>query len=223
MLIDTSENKRLHLGCGQRIMAGYLNIDFPVESDSETLKAPDLSADLLELTAKSGSVAEIRLHHVFEHFQRPVACALLAAWHVWLQQNGVLRIEVPDAFRTSLAAFNPFTSSSLRFTALRHLFGSHEAAWAVHCEGYSRTVLASMLEAMGYTVTKTRRNSWKGTYNIDLTAVKNRPSDLVALREGARKYLTNYLVDNSPVETRLLNVWMSMYDEQLSKSLSSAS
>jgi len=68
---------------------------------------------------------------------RPIACALISAWYFWLKPKGVLHIEVPDLYKTALVVYNPFRSYNKKMVAIRHIFGAHEASWAVHCEGYT--------------------------------------------------------------------------------------
>ena len=164
---------KLHLGCGQKYLEGYVNIDFPSSEHSVQEKSlADMHADLLALRYPVGSIDEVRLHHVFEHFPRPVACALLASWNSWLSDGGVLHIEVPDFTRTARAILNPFSSLKKQAVAERHLFGSHEAHWAVHCEGYTPRLLESMLTSACFRVGKIRRNAWRGTYNFEVIAAK---------------------------------------------------
>jgi hypothetical protein len=212
------DEMKLHLGCGQRYLAGYLNIDFPPSEHSVQEKSvADQHADLLELSYALGSIGEVRLHHVFEHFPRPVAGALLASWNSWLRDDGQIHIEVPDFNRTARIIFNPFASLRKQAVAERHLFGSHEAHWAVHCEGYSSKILAAMLESFGFSIINIRRNSWRGTYNFEIIAKKSTSG---ATRQdfeaAARKFLTNFLVDAS--EEKLLDVWMEMYRVQVERS-----
>ena len=96
-----------HLGCGERYINGYINIDFPSESRTvmDTSKA-DIHTNILELNYSLESIDEIRLHHVFEHFTRPVASALIAGWYSWLKPGGKMHIEVPDFEETSFG-YNP--------------------------------------------------------------------------------------------------------------------
>lgn len=212
---------KLHLGCGQRYLEGYLNIDFPSSEHSVQEKSvADQHADLLGLRYALGSIEEVRLHHVFEHFARPIACALLASWNSWLRDAGRIHIEVPDFNRTARVILNPFASLTKQAVAERHLFGSHEAHWAVHCEGYSSKILAAMLKSFGFNVTKVRRNTWRGTYNFEIIAEKS-PSDYTQqnFEAAARKFLSNFLVDES--EVKLLDVWMEMYRAQVERSWAS--
>jgi hypothetical protein len=211
---------KLHLGCGQRYLEGYVNIDFPIsEHTVQQDSVADLHADILGLRYPVSSVEEIRLHHVFEHFPRPVACALLASWYSWLCPGGTLHIEVPDLRRTALVLSSSFSSFKARAVAERHLFGSHEAAWAAHLEGYSPRSLRVMLKWFGFKTWRIRRNSWRGTYNFELFATKA-PAVLSreALAQAASGYLESFLLDRSPSELSLHDVWMEGYRRQAERS-----
>ncbi len=140
---------KLHLGCGQRYFEGYVNIDYPLSEHSvQQTSIADQFANLTELNYKSNSIDEVRLHHVFEHFTRATACALLASWNSWLTNNGVLHIEVPDFQKTGKVALSKFSSEKERAVAIRHIFGSQEAHWAVHYEGYTSDSLFSFFKAL---------------------------------------------------------------------------
>ena len=80
---------KLHLGCGQIYLNGYVNIDYPLtEHTVQQASVADEFCDLTNMHYKAGSIEEVRLHHVFEHFPRAQAIALLASWHSWLQRGG---------------------------------------------------------------------------------------------------------------------------------------
>jgi hypothetical protein len=211
---------KLHLGCGERYFPGYLNIDFPAASRSaQSAPVADLEADILSLRYPAASIAEVRLHHVFEHFTRPVACGLLASWHSWLATGGILRVEVPDFRRTALAYLNPLSHGRSRSVARRHIFGSHEAPWAVHCEGYGPGDLKSMVEAFGYRTVRVARNGWKGTYNVEVIAEKETyPLSEADLGERAYSYLGAFLLDGSGTEARILERWIGIFREQVGRS-----
>ncbi len=208
---------KLHLGCGQRYFEGYVNIDYPMtEHTVQEKSVADVQADLLKLKYSAGEIEEVRLHHVFEHFSRPVACALLSNWYSWLKVGGTVHIEVPDFEKTGKAALSAFKNSKMKHIALRHIFGSQEAHWAVHFEGYSKDLLSDMLERFGYKVKEVKRNDWKGTYNIEVIAQKaggNLSKD--ALEKCAEEYLKQYMVDEGESEKRLLQTWMDIYRQHV--------
>jgi predicted SAM-dependent methyltransferase len=209
---------RLHLGCGQRYFEGYTNIDYPLTEHSvQKTSVADVQADLLKITYAAQSVDEIRLHHVFEHFPRAVAAAQLCRWNSWLKDGGELRIEVPDFARTAKAALGGwFSKGNNPHVALRHIFGSQEAHWAVHYQGYSEKTLTDFLQAFGFKAVQCLRNSWKGTYNIDIKATKSRSiNSKEEFEKIARVYLSHFLVDQSESEILLLETWLADFRNHL--------
>lgn len=208
---------KLHLGCGQGYLKSYINIDLPLSRRPCQQKSlADIHKDILKLNYPKKSVEEIRLHHVFEHFQRHIICALISAWYLWLKPNGILHIEVPDFYRNAKVVLNPFASKKMKFIALRHLGGSHEADWAVHGEGYTIKSLSYLLGEYGFKVFKTRRNKWKGTYNFEVIAMKKVLNlNLKSLENITRNYLTLFLIDKS--ETKLFNTWLDIYQKQMKR------
>ena len=218
-LLQANSPLRLHLGCGTRYLEGYINIDQPSVSPLiQDASVADAHADILSLQFPTDSVDEIRLHHVFEHFPRPIACALLASWFSWLRTAGTIWIEVPDFQRTARPILNPFASFKKKGVAERHIFGSHEAGWAIHCEGYTPVSLRKFMELYGFKVLQTKKNKWRGTYNFEIIAKKlSREStrgNFTAITEG---YLGNFLVDESDSERNLLTIWMDIFNQQIEK------
>jgi hypothetical protein len=200
---------RLHLGCGERYLEGYVNIDYPPEQHSVQLSSPaDVYADIAQLRYEPATVTEIRLHHVFEHFDRTTALRMLIDWYEWLEEDGVLIIETPD-FEASARRFIRKRFRSDRNKVVRHVFGSQEAPWAFHADGWYEQKYRLVLEALGYDVSRVKRSSWRGTDNITVTARKPAPPWLSreAMIERAREILTKSMVDDSPSERRLHEVW----------------
>ena len=203
--MDTSQ--KLHLGCGDRYLEGYINIDFPpsehtVQSDTKV----DVYADITKLNYKPGSIAEIRLHHVFEHFDRTTALNLLIEWYDWLEIGGVLIIETPDYFRSTLSFL--FGSKKTRGTNLRHVFGSQEASWALHYDGWYKSKFKLYLSKLGFCKLRFKRNHWHGTHNIIVFARKSDSS--ISRNEQinvAKWLLEKSMVDKSPSEIKMLQVW----------------
>ena len=210
---------KLHLGCGQKYLNGYVNIDFPASKHTvQSSFVADQYSDITRLRYAKQSIEEIRLHHVFEHFTRPVSLALLASWWSWLKPDGLVRIEVPDFDKSALQVLNPFISIKHKSVALRHIFGSQESSWANHCEGWSERRLKTVLMNFGYQLKKVQKNSWQGTHNIEIFATRtNKNITKRVFEHKAECELTNYLLDKSSSEMRLLQVWMAIYNEQIRK------
>lgn len=200
---------KLHLGCGGVYLDGYRNIDLPVDEHGvqEGIR-PDEHADITALHFPPESVAEVRLHHVFEHFTRPTALRLLIDWYGWLEPDGRLVIETPD-FARSVRALLWRRSPAKQMRILRHLFGSHEADWAVHCDGWYPAKFRRVLHDLGYRDLRFKRSAWHGTFNVTVRAHK--PADSVMSRDelldAADRLLRLSLVDASATEQRILDVW----------------
>jgi len=211
--------KKLHLGCGERYLPGYINIDFPADKHSVQKRVvADRLIDIRRLKCTPQSIDEIRLHHVFEHFPRSVACALLVVWYTWLKTGGVLRIEVPDLEQMAKNITNRFLTTRKKMVAERHIFGSQEASWALHFAGYTPQRLSDFLKKYGFEVERIKKNHWKGTSNIEVFAVKSdRLITLNDFEKITRKYLGQFLLDNSASERKLLEVWMNIYQNQIKK------
>jgi hypothetical protein len=211
---------KLHLGCGQRYFEGYINIDYPLSEHSvQQTSIADEYANLLELRYKPNTIDEVRLHHVFEHFPRAIASALLCSWNTWLKKGGTLRIEVPDFEKTGKVALSRFSSKKEKAVAMRHIFGSQEAHWAVHFEGYTPFSLSHLMELYGFKIVEVKKNSHLGTYNIDVIATKVKDisaSEAVAI---TKNYLTGYLVADVDSEKLMLDTWMSDYEKQVKKTI----
>ena len=171
--LDKGIALKLHLGCGQNYLAGYLNIDFPsTQHTIQERSVADIFEDITRLSFSRNQVHEVRLHHVFEHFRRPQIAAMVACWNTWMVDGGKVHIEVPDLGRIARVFANPLSSTKARAVAERHLFGSHEATWAAHYEGYDASLLSSLLNVFGFEVTKIKRTRWNGTHNIHVFAKK---------------------------------------------------
>lgn len=212
---------RLHLGCGENYLKGYVNIDFPPTKQTVQQKVVvDKYADLKTLKYPAKSVNEIRLHHTFEHFIRSEAIALLASWHSWLKPGGTIHIEVPDFDATARVVLGFRTKDHDRKVALRHIFGSNEADWAVHYEGWSAKRLSEVYEIFGFEVIKFQKSAYLATRNITAIGKKILPVlNEEELISRANNYLSDFCVDKSDIERLQLEGWMKQFKNQLQKTL----
>ena len=212
---------KLHLGCGQVYLEGYTNIDFPLSEHTVQEKSiADEFHDLTKLHYKSKSIDEVRLHHVYEHFPRHVALALLVSWHTWLKRGGSIRIEVPDFEESSRLVLDKKATEHDRKVALRHIFGSNEAPWATHYEGWSERSLREVCELLGFKKVEIEKTSYMATRNVIVKATKGFGEiDEKKARKLAAKYLKSFTVNDSEFEVSLLKIWLSEFDEQLKKTI----
>lgn len=85
---------RLNLGCGDKLLPYYINIDARPERDGLT---PDMVLDVRDLsTFEDNSVDEVLSVHLIEHLSRMDAPRAIAEWVRVLKPGGVLIIECPD-------------------------------------------------------------------------------------------------------------------------------
>ena len=207
---------RLHLGCGGVRLEGYVNIDYPVsEHPVQTGLAAEACADIASLRFPSSSVDEVRSHHVFEHFDRPIALALLCHWHGWLKPDGLLVIETPDLLAGARQLLLPWYPFPRKQAVIRHLFGSQEAHWAVHRDGWYAEKFRRVLAELGFGNLKIRRSKWRMLRNITVWARKTRAMQPRELRDRSVEILRQSLVDEGTSELRMWKVWQSQLDAAL--------
>jgi predicted SAM-dependent methyltransferase len=213
--MSENDQVRLHLGCGEVYLEGFINIDFPPESHTVQISSQaDEFADITNLTYPEESVSEIRLHHVFEHFNRATATRLLIQWYLWLEDEGQLILETPDFEKCVRKMYSPLTSIRKRSVIMRHIFGSQEAHWAIHQDGWDKKKYEVTLTSLGYKILHVKRSSWKSTYNITVVAAKQSPfRSKQQLIEAGKDLLRTNLVDYSESESRLYSVWVKELDQ----------
>lgn len=216
---------KLHLGCGQYYLEGYVNVDYPASEHSvqNSLRA-DLYQDLATLSFPRESVEEVRLHHVFEHFPRPVALALLCRWRDWLVPGGKLHIETPDLMASARLLVAPWVGYAKKQEVVRHLFGSHEAHWAIHWDGWYPKRFVRTLSALGFRDVSVRTARWRRLCNVKVFAIKGPDAhgmaeyraavrDLLAMSTVKSQRFYSNAVPASGSEVKMLSVWMNMWEQ----------
>ena len=92
--------KKLHLGCGNKILKDFINIDIRLDLGA------DIIDDVSELNSiEDNSIGLIYVCHVLEHFGRDEYLSALKRWYTVLSNGGVLRISVPD-FENVVTMYN---------------------------------------------------------------------------------------------------------------------
>jgi predicted SAM-dependent methyltransferase len=143
------EPLKLHLGCGEKYLEGYVNIDFP-DAEQRVIKTrADIFSSMKDLSYPENSVDEIRSHHLFEHFSRAEALKLLVRWRTWLKPNGLLIIETPD-FSMSASFFLLAHSRRRKYQLSRHMLGSEEAGWATHKDFWDKEKFSYVFKQLGF-------------------------------------------------------------------------
>lgn len=166
---------KLHLGCGDVLLAGWVNID--IESDLADAKLDITSG----LPYEDGSVSHIFAEHVIEHVTLEQARSLLAECRRVLSPNGVIRISTPDLRWLA----------HVYISGLTHLWGDiwqPESPCKLINEGmrswghqflYDADELVALLRASGFPTVK--RQNWHVSDHSELNGLESRPyhNDLI--------------------------------------------
>ena len=200
---------RLHLGCGQWRFDGYVNIDYPPSEHTTISKlGADIHADITTLRFPDGTVDEIRLHHVFEHFNRVTALALLIRWQRWLKVGGVLCIETPDLIGSARTLLSD-AAWKTKMAVVRHLAGDQAAKWAYHVDHWFAQRFERTLAALGFGSVQKEEKSWSQEpylSNVIVTAHKTQDRTIESQLSAAGELLTESMV--SPKEQPTWEIWM---------------
>lgn len=140
---------KLHLGCGEKYLEGYVNIDFPPSEHSVLTPKVDIYHDIRTLEYPDNSIDEIQSHHLFEHFSRTDGLKLLFRWRKWLKPDGMLVIETPD-FYGCAAAYAFALTQKRRMELGRHMLGSQEAKWAYHLDFWDKPKFKFVFARAGF-------------------------------------------------------------------------
>lgn len=174
-LCGDNQPLRLHLGCGEQHLDGYVNIDYPPSEHNVMQVNADVYANITELDFPAGSVDEVRSHHVFEHFNRVTALAMLIKWHNWLKIGGKLHIETPDLMGSAKTLLTE-SSWKTKMGVVRHITGDQSSGWAYHVDQWFPERFEHTLNRLGFGTVLIQASSWPHEpflSNVTAIAVKS--------------------------------------------------
>jgi glycogen synthase len=157
---------RLNLGCGEKPLPDYINVDF------RALPDVDIVADVRRLPYGPGEVDEIASAHLVEHFrQHQLEHAILPYWGRLLREGGVLRVVCPNW----AAMLERVHSGEMRLEDFKTVtFGLQDYDGDDHFAMYSPELLSDLLSRAGFRdveiVEANRRNGM--STEMELTARK---------------------------------------------------
>jgi SAM-dependent methyltransferase len=142
------------LGCGDKILDGYINVDF---AESRKGNRPDIIADLRGLTFEQNYADEILAVHVIEHFYQWEVTQLLTHWKSVLKPGGVLILECPNIlYAAEMLLKHPDRAPHARGKdgklAMWPLYGDPNWQDPLMCHrwGYTPATLIELLEDCGF-------------------------------------------------------------------------
>jgi hypothetical protein len=185
-----------------------VNVDFPPAEHNVMDVRADLFCDVTKIDLPHGEIDEIRTHHVFEHFNRVVALALLIRWQSWLRIGGAVRIETPD-FQASAADFLGAADLGRKLRAIRHLEGDQAAGWAYHVGQWFPERFTHTLAKLGFADIETSQEPSghrPPLFNVQATGRKNRAVSIEEQYQSGCDLLRQFTV--AEAEQPTLEVWM---------------
>lgn len=132
--------KKLHLGCGNKKLKGYINVDIRPDP------CVDIVADLRSLSLEENEFDLIYSCAVIEHFGRKEWYALLQSWTRFLKPGGRIYLSTSD--------FDAITERYQQTGNLEELLGliiggqKYEYDW--HGMVFNFSILKKALEELGY-------------------------------------------------------------------------
>jgi predicted SAM-dependent methyltransferase len=216
-LHNVEESLKLHLGCGQTKLDGFINIDFPQDKHNVMISAADAEADITkDLLFPRFSVDEIRLHHLFEHFPRVVALAQLVKWHFWLKIDGILIIETPDFMGSIQQIVDNDIEYAQKMAIVRHLVGDQAAEWGFHIDQWWKDRFETTLSSFGFHVTDIKYFTWEMWPHLKSITVTATKVAEISIAEQIKKcflLLKDSMVSEREVAT--FEVWQHQLLEEL--------
>jgi len=150
LLPPPGEGARLHLGCGDIHLEGWVNVD------ARETSATDLVEDVFDLpTRAKNSTSAIYACHILEHCGLPSNCAMpsyqfvLSRWFSALKPGGVLLVSVPDLM-TIFKGLKHYDGHDGQLGFLLALFGGQNYVGNTHYCGFTNRSLHRALESVGF-------------------------------------------------------------------------
>ena len=170
--------KKLNLGCGDKILPGYINVD--VVPSRRGFK-PDVLCDLHKLTPfEDGSIDEILSVHVVEHFWRWEIADVLREWIRVLKPGGAMILECPNLLSAARELLdNPEVGAGPGQEGQRTMWVFYgDPAWQdpymIHRWGYTPSSLSKLMSEVGLTNIRQEQAQFKLREPRDMRLVGER-------------------------------------------------
>lgn len=143
---------KIHLGCGEKILDGFINIDI-------VKKKPQVIIDDVSTLKKveQDSVDLIYACHVLEHFSRTEILNILETWNSKMKKGGIIRISVPDF--DSIVMY--YEKNKNLDSLMGLLYGGQRSEYDYHKVVFNFDTLSQLLKKAGFSSVK--RYEWRDT------------------------------------------------------------
>lgn len=148
-----ADSLRLNLGCGDKILPGYMNVDV---APGRAGKVPEIISDLRALPFDGDSADEILSVHVIEHFWRWEVQDVLREWVRVLKPGGRMILECPNLIAACQEIIrNPPSAKGEGMECQRSMWVLYgDPSWRdplmVHRWGYTPESLAEIMRQAGF-------------------------------------------------------------------------
>lgn len=133
--------KKLHLGCGKKVIPGWVNIDALSHAPGVCIDDVSTLVTIEDMTAD-----EIYACHVLEHFGRNSTVDVLKTWFQKLRPGGTIRISVPDI----RAVFEKYQQGTPIAVLTGLLYGGQRNEYDYHKVGFDFLSLSAALNSAGF-------------------------------------------------------------------------
>jgi len=176
---DAQAVKKLNLGCGDKILPGYVNVDVV---ESRAGKRPDVMCDLHRLQPfEDASVDEVLAVHVVEHFWRWEVVDVLKEWARVLKPGGKMILECPNVISAAQQLLSdPDVTAGPGPEGQRSMWVFYgDPAWRdplmVHRWGYTPRSLAQVMHEAGLVNLRQEPAQFKLREPRDMRVVGEKP------------------------------------------------
>ncbi|MBZ9578200.1 hypothetical protein KJA13_04225 [Patescibacteria group bacterium] len=173
------EDVKFHIGCGDKKLQGYVNIDVVPTEGSDLIM--DIPKELYLISSNIAS--EIRLESVFEHFYRYDQHMILQHFHRILKKEGTLIIKWLPDFDAIIEAYHKKEADIIGkefdlFNVYRLTHGDPTAKnspYQLHKDIFTKNSIRYLLEEHKFYVKKLENEAFSGeklATSINITAIK---------------------------------------------------